>query len=367
MLDVEFNLLKSVEKQIKSRARVRFHTGTAETPCNLVLLDRESLEPGQTAPVQIRLDTPVACLRNDRFVIRSYSPVRTLGGGRILNPAPLKHKRFKPETIDHFHILLTDDPETLISEHAKHAAFDEVSYSDLAVMTSLSGKPLDNALQSLMSKHILIQTDKDARRYIHQGTYEDFKSTTINRLKEFHSLNPLKNGMPKGELPSSFTGSFSAKLFNLMLAMLAKANEVILSENFIRLPGYQVTLEADQSNLKKKFSNAYMQAGLQPPSVKELIADLAVDAKETKNMLMLLVNEGTIVKVKDDLFFNSKMISSLKERLIDHLKSNGEINTPQFKDMTGVSRKYCIPLLEYFDAENITIRIGDIRKLRKQD
>jgi selenocysteine-specific elongation factor len=367
MLDVEVNLLKSVDKPMKSRTRVRFHTGTAEIPCNLILLDRESLEPGLTTLAQIRLDTPVACVRDDRFVVRSYSPVRTLGGGRILNPIPQKHKRFKPETTEHLQLLLTVDPETLIMEHAKHAAFDEISFSDLVVMINLSGRQLDNTLQSLMAKHILIQTDKDARRYIHQGTYEAFKSITISRLKEFHKENPLKNGMPKGELPSSFPSSLSSKLFNHMLSMVAKANEVVLSENFIRLPDHHVKLEADQSDLRKKFLVAFNQAGLQPPSFKELIAEMSADMKDAKNMLMLLVNEGGIIKVKEDLFFDAKAIIDLKNRLIDFLKSNGEISAPQFKVMTGASRKYAIPLLEYFDSENITIRIGDIRKLRKQD
>jgi selenocysteine-specific elongation factor len=367
MLDVELNLLKSVDKPMKNRTRVRFHTGTAEIPCNLIFLDRESLDPGIATFAQIRLDTPVACVRDDRFVIRSYSPVRTLGGGRILNPVPQKHKRFRPETTAHLHTLLTADPEALIMEHAKHAAFDEISHSDLSVMTNLSGKRLDNALQSLLSKHILIQTDKDARRYIHKETSEAFQAITIDRLKEFHKLNPLKSGMPKGELPSSFPPTLTNKLFNMMLTMVSQRNEIILSENFIRLPGHQVTLEADQSDLRKKFLGAYVQAGLQPPSFKELITELAVEAKEAKNMLMLLVSEGAIVKVKEDLFFDAQATINLKTRLIDYLKSNGEINTPQFKDMTGVSRKYTIPLLEYFDAENITIRIGDIRKLRKQD
>jgi selenocysteine-specific elongation factor len=367
MLDVELTLLKSVDKPMKNRTRARFHTGTAEIPCHMIFLDRESLDPGLTAVAQIRLDTPLACVRDDRFVIRSYSPVQTLGGGRVINPVPQKHKRFKPEITRHLHTLSTGDPEALITEYAKQAAFDEISYADLCVMTNLSGKILDNALQSLMSKHILIQTDKEARRYIHRETYDAFKSITISRLKEFHKINPLKNGMPKGELPSSFPASISGKLFNLMLTMAATAHEVIVSENVIRLPDHQVILEADQSVLRKKFGRVYAEAGLQPPTLKELINKLGVDAKDAKNMLMLLVNEGALIKVKEDLFFDAKAIIQLKEQLIDYLKSNGEINTPQFKDITGVSRKYTIPLLEYFDAENLTIRIGDIRRLRKQD
>jgi selenocysteine-specific elongation factor len=366
MLDVELQLLESVDKPIKIRGRVRLHTGTMEIPCNFVLLDREALEPGDTALAQIRLDVPIACIRDDRFVIRSYSPVRTLGGGRILNPIPKKHKRLKTEINEHLKILLTGDFESLIIEHAKNADYEEVSYADLSVMTNLFGKQLDNALQSLMSKHILIQTDKDTKRYIHQRTYEKFKSVVISKLQEYHTLNPLKNGMPKGEIPSKFPPSLSNKLFNLMIHMMAKANDVSMTENIISLPGHEVTLEADQSDLKGKILNTYITGGLQPPYFKELTTALHVDAKTSKNVLMLLVNEGLIVKVKDELYFHSEAINELKIRLIDYLKSNGEIDTPQFKEMTGTSRKYTIPLIEYFDAENITIRIGDIRKLRKQ-
>lgn len=366
MLDVELHLLERVDKPIKIRGRVRLHTGTTEIPCSFVLLDREILEPGDTALAQIRLDVPIACIRDDRFVIRSYSPVRTLGGGRILNPIPKKHKRFRKETNDHLAILLTGDSESLIIEHAKTADYEEVSYSDLAVMTNLYGKQLDNALQSLMSRHIVIQTDKDAKRYIHQGTYEKFKSVVIDKLNEYHALNPLKNGMSKGEIPSKFPPSLSNKLFNLLLNIMAKANDISVAENIISLPGHEVTLQADQSDLKGKILSAYIAGGLQPPYFKDLVTVLSVDGKTSKNVLMLLVNEGLIIKVKDELYFHSEAINQLKIRLVDYLKSNGEIDTPQFKEMTGASRKYTIPLIEYFDAENITIRVGDIRKLRKQ-
>ena len=186
------------------------------------------------------------------------------------------------------------------------------------------------------------------------------------KVKEFHSQNPLKAGMPKGELASKFPSSLSNKLFNLMLNMMVKADEIIVSENTVSLPGHEVKLESDQSELKRKIMTAYAQSGLQPPYFKELTTTLNVDPKTSKNVLMLLVNEGTVIKVKEELFFDAKAIHNLKDRLVQYLKVNGEINTPQFKEMTNTSRKYTIPLLEYFDAENVTIRIGDIRKLRKQ-
>ncbi len=366
MLDVEFNLLKSNERPVKNRERARFHTGTSELPCNIILLDRETLAPGETAIVQLRLDLPVACVKDDHFVIRSYSPVRTLGGGRILNPVPVKHKRFKKDINAHLQSLTNADNELLIELHAKIAGYAEIKYADLPIMTNLSGKQLDNALQSLMSKRMVIQTDKEFKRYIHKNTLAAFKKTVSDLLSKYHETHPLKNGMPKGELSSKFPPILSDKLFNQMLNMMTKAKEIIISENTIQLPDHRVTLKADQSDVKEKIIDTYLRNKLQPPYFKELVKTLNLDPADSKNVLMLLVNEGTIIKVKNELFFHADVIEELKNRLIDYLKSNTEISTPQFKEMTGASRKYTIPLLEYFDASNVTIRIGDLRKLRKQ-
>ncbi len=366
MIDAELHLLESNIRPVKSRDRVRLHTGTSEFPCNVILLDRESLEPGETAVVQLRLDAPVACVKDDRFVVRSYSPVRTLGGGRILNPIPNKHKRFKEETNADLQALANADEETLILLHAKDAGYAEITYSDLPVVTNLSGKQLDKYLQLLLSKQVIIQTDKENKRYIHKNTYETFKLKVLELLGLYHSKNPLKSGMPKGELKSKFPPILSDKLFNHLLNTMIKTDDIVLLENNVRLAGHKVTLKADQSDIKEKIIETYLTSGLQPPYFKELTDELKIDPKESKNVLMLLVKEGSIVKVKEELFFHADIIQELEKRLVAFLKSNSEINTPQFKEMTGASRKYTIPLLEFFDDENVTIRVGDIRQLRKQ-
>ncbi|MDA3896332.1 MAG: selenocysteine-specific translation elongation factor [Desulfobacteraceae bacterium] len=366
MLDIELHLLESNVRPVKNRDRVRLHTGTNELPCIVILLDRETLDPGETAVVQLRLEEPVACVKDDRFVIRSYSPVRTLGGGKILNPIPYKHKRFKDETNADLSALANADEETLILLNAKDAGYAEIAYTDLPIVTNLSGKPLDKFLQLLLSKHLLILTDKENKRYIHQKTSEKFTAKVTELLTQYHSNHPLKSGMPKGELNSKFPPIMSDKLFNHLLNAMIKSKAIVISENSIRLATHTVTLKADQSDIKKKIIDTYLNSGLQPPYFKELSATLKIDPKESKNVLMLLVKEGSIIKAKEELFFHADVITDLKNRLVDFLKTHREISTPQFKEMTGASRKYTIPLLEYFDAENLTIRVGDIRLLRKQ-
>jgi len=365
MLDVHFHYLESNDRPIKNREQVRFHTGTSEISCHIILLDREELIPGEDAIVQLRLDIPVACVRDDRYVVRSYSPVRTLGGGPILNPIPKKHKRFRKDVVERLQTLLTRDPETLIDFHVKAAGYKELSITDLIIMTNLSVNQLENALQSLLSKQAIIQTDKDPKRYIHKSTLDHFKNEVIQRLGEYHAKHPLKAGMPKGELKSKFPPVMSNKLFNQLIHRMAQANAIYQTESNIRLPEHEVRLAEDESDLQDKILDILQREGLQPPVFKDLVSQLDIRPETAKNIMMLLVNEGKLIKAKEDLFFHAEAINGLKARLVAYLKSNGEISTPEFKEMTGTSRKYTIPLLEYFDAANITIRVGDTRKLRK--
>ncbi len=366
MIDVELQLLESNTRTLKNRDRVRFHIGTSQVPCNIILLDREVLEPGETAMVQARLERPLACVRDDRFVIRSYSPVRTLGGGKVLNPAPQKHKRFRRESIDRIEALGQADPETLIAAHVAMAGYQERSFTELKVLTNLADKSLDAALGKLLSSRTLIQTERNERKFVHYDTFGDFRAAVTDRLAAYHKANPLKGGMPKGELQSKFPDIQTARLFNQLLQMLIKNNEIVQTDDSIRLAGHQVTLQTDQTDLKEKILALYAEKGLQPPYLKELQQMLKAEPAQIKNVLMHLVDEGRIVKVKEELFFHADAIADLKTRLVDFLTKNQEITPGQFKDMTGASRKYTIPLFEYFDATNVTLRVGDVRKLRKK-
>jgi selenocysteine-specific elongation factor len=148
---------------------------------------------------------------------------------------------------------------------------------------------------------------------------------------------------------------------------MIKDKIIVAEENMVRLASHTISLGMDQADIRAKILDAYLNSGLTPPYFKELSKSLDVEISRAKDVLMLLVDEGLIVKVKEDLYFNSLAVEDLQQKLVDFLVSNGEITTPQFKDMTGVSRKYLIPLIEHFDAKNVTIRIGDSRKLRKRN
>jgi len=366
MLDVSLHFLHSNKKAVRNRTRVRFHAGTGEIPGILILPDREELLPGETAAVQLRLDSPVALVRDDRFVIRSYSPVRTVGGGYVLNPAPPKHKRFRPEVIEGLRTLSDGKPEEIISYHIDASDYRGLSFSDLRIMTSLPEKQLDQTLQGLLSKRTVIQADKENRIYIHSRGFEKIKKETQEYLDAYHKANPLKPGMSREELRSKFPSEMSTKLFTLILNQLIKDKEIVLEEDTVRLAAYTVSLQADQADVREKILDAYIKGGLTPPYFKELDKTLGIDSAQAYDVLMLLTDEGKIIKVKEDLYFHADAVNNLKEKTVAFLTANEDMSAPQFKDIAGVSRKFLIPLLEYFDSKHLTIRVGDIRKLRKK-
>ncbi len=365
MVDLSFHYLPSNKKPLKNRTLVRMHTGTSEVLGHLILLEQEELPPGHTALAQIRLYLPVAIVKDDRFVIRSYSPIRTIGGGQVLNPTPQKHKRLKPDIISGLQHLTDEDPENVITYHIQQAGYNGVSFSHLKIMSNLGGKQLDTILQHLLSQRTILQTDKENRIYIHQTTFETLQQKSAKYLAKYHETNPLKAGMPKEELRSKFPRLSNSKLFNLVLNQMIKSKQIVQEENTVRLESHRVSLGVDQADVRRKILNAYQEGGLQPPYFREFTKTLDADPKRTKEVLMHLVEEGQIVKTKEDLYFHARAVDELKNRLVEFLKSHGEITTPQFKEMTGVSRKYVIPLIEYFDSKNVTLRVGDSRKLRR--
>jgi selenocysteine-specific elongation factor len=366
MLDVHLHYLSSNTKALKNRTRVRFHAGTNEIMGMVVLLDREELTPGENAKTQLRLDTPVTLVKDDRFVLRSYSPVRTVGGGLILNPIPPKHKRNKPELIERLDALAQADPEHVVAQHIQDAGFGACSFNDLLIMSNLTEKQLDRLLQTMMSQKTALQIDREKRRYVHQSTFKDLQKAVQSQLSDYHRKYPLKTGMPKEELKSKLPPGVDNKLFTLVMQQMSKTEAIAMEEDMVRLSGHRVALGVDQRALRSRILEAFEQGGLTPPYFTDLCRQWETPLDHARQVLSLLVEEGLIIKIKEDLYYHQPSIEQLKQKLVDFLVAHEEITTPQFKDMTGASRKFVIPLIEYFDGIQLTIRVGDSRKMRKK-
>ena len=365
MIDVQLELLPSAPRPLKHRAKIRFHTGTAEHLATIVLLDREELKPGERTFAQVRLDQPTAALRGDRFVLRSYSPVQTIGGGSVLNPVPRKHKgAAKREAANALETLFTSSDPEIISWHLHDAGWAGLDEVQLRIRANLPLKFFDKTLQQFMSGGKVVIYDKDNRRLIDPAALEEMKANVTDLLADYHGRFPLKAGMPKEEIPALLAKPVDPRLYNFVLRHLAEEGKIALEMEWVRLSTHKVALTKDEETIREKIEKAFRDAGLQPPFFREIETSLPGTLKQRQEVLQWMLTKGVLVKTKEDIYFHAAAMAELQERLVAWLKEHGEITTPQFKEMTGASRKYTIPLIEYFDAQKVTIRIGEIRKLR---
>lgn len=364
MVDVSLDLLSSASRKLKNRAKVRFHSGTSEIISTVVLLDRDELEPGETCFAQIRLNEPTALLRDDRYVLRSYSPVRTIGGGRTLNALPRKKKRFSGAVLSEMKLLFTGDLNEIIEYFVSSGRFRGVEQKELPFLTNTGKKRLDEALKVLKAQQRIILYDKERGVVIHADFLKKARDEILDTLTRYHKKFPLKEGLVKEELRSRTAGADNAKLFNHLVLQLAREGIIVQNKEIVRLKDHQVTLAQDQEEIRRELEKIYTKSGLQPPYFQEIKEKFP--GNTGAEVLEVMVKEGDILKVKEDLYFHRKAIDGIKSELIAFLKNNGEITTPQFKEMTGASRKYTIPLIESFDRTQVTVRVGDTRVLRKK-
>lgn len=366
MVDVHLALLSSSPRSLKNRAKVRFHAGTAEHIATIVLLEQDELAPGKESFAQIRLDTPIAALRGDRFVLRSYSPIRTIGGGTILHPFPGKHKRQEKlrAAVALKELLHAHEPDTVLW-HILHSGAGGITEEELRLRANIPPKSLEKILQQFTSQKQVIVTDKDNRRLLHPEALRELETTILSTLTDFHTRFPLKTGMAKEELAAQLPRGVDAKLYNFVLRRLMDQNLVVQEMEWVRLVSHKMSLSKEEEDIRQKIEKIYKDAGLQPPFFREVTAALPGTPRRHQDVLEWLSTRGTLVKAKDDLYFHVSALKELQDRLVSFLRENGEISTPQFKDMTQASRKYTIPLLEYFDSQKVTIRVGDVRRLRE--
>ena len=364
VVDVSLDLLRSAPRKLKNRAKVRFHTGTSEIIATVILLDRDELKPGESCFAQIRLDQPTAVLAHDRYVLRSYSPVQTIGGGEILHASPQKKKRFSEAALHELKILGTGTLGEVTGQFILGAQFDGLEESELPFLTNANRKKLEETLNVLQAQKRVIRYDKEKGLLIHADNLQKARGEITTTLAQYHKDFPLKGGLQKEELRSRTAGANNQKLFNYLISQLSQEGVVVLDKETIRLKEHKVTLAQDQEKTRREVEEIYRKSELQPPYFRDLKDKFSGNAG--KDVLDLMVKDGVLVKVKEDLYFHKEAIEGLKQRLMGYLKEKGEIDAPQFKDMTNISRKYMIPLLEYFDACQLTMRVGDKRVLRRK-
>jgi selenocysteine-specific elongation factor len=364
LVDVTLDLLKSAPRKLKHRAKARFHAGSAEIISTILLLDRDELSPGETCFAQIRFENPTVLLARDRFVIRSYSPVRAIGGGEVLNVLPERRKRRSEKTLAELKTLSRGDLSEITGQYVHTGRFIGMEQADLPFLLNTSRKRLDEILKKLLAQKRVVLYDRERGGLIHSEFLQAARDEITSTLERYHRENPLREGFHKEELRSRTAGSRNQKLFQYLIGQLSNEGVIVQEKETLRLGGHKVTLAEDQKQVRRRIEEIYLKSGLQPPYFKEIKDEF--DGKMGADVLQVMLKDGVLIKVKENLYFHRDVIEGLKNRLVDHLRLKGEIDTPQFKEMTNVSRKYTIPLLEYFDISQVTVRVGDRRVLRKK-
>ena len=366
MLDCDFTYLSSNKKNLKNRARVRVHLGTAEIMGRLVVLDQEEAAPGGRYNVQLLLEEPVAVWPGDYYVARSYSPVLTIGGGVILNNCPgKKRRRFKEINREIFNTYQQGSHEDLAVFHLSESGFSGMTFAELEIRMGIFGKRLKKILNHPISSRRMMVVDSDRQWMVAGEAHAKLGGRAKEIVSIFHQENPMREGMVKEELRSRLYHGLDPKLFQLVLKSLTKEGEIVQDKAVIRMASHEVSLQEDAESLKREVDQFFSSAGLTPPTRKELLLKLSrYSGKLILEVIDLMLREEKLKRVSEDLYFYRKNLNSLQQQLVSYLEEHGEINAQGFKAMTGLSRKFSIPLLEYFDKQKLTIRIGDKRVLR---
>lgn len=364
-VDARLDYLSSAPRELRHRATLRLHSATYEVPAQVILLDRDTMQPGDSAFVQLRLKSPVLLLPGDAFVLRAYSPQTTVGGGSVLDPAPPRRRRRSEAALALLNALDsgTDGEKVLLL--IAESLYSGLLLEDIVLRSGLSLKRVETALTALLSGGDVVLAVREPRIFLARESFAGLKELLLAGIEGYLADNPMKEGIGKEELKGSLPRRSDPRFFGNLLAALEKGGKVVTDRELVRLPGRREKSNTDQAGLRGKIVEMLHKGGIEPPTLRELGETLNRSEKELLEHLNLLARNGAAIKVTGDLYYAPEPIAVIREKLISRLKETGEIIPGEFRELTGLSRKFMIPLLEYFDREKVTIRVGDKRLLRK--
>jgi selenocysteine-specific elongation factor len=368
-IDTRLSLLPGA-KPLKHGARVHFHAYTMETIAEVRLFDAKELRPGDEQWLQLRLADPALLLPQDRFIVRQFSPLVTIGGGFVLDASPPLRTRWQPDVAKFLTTLTTGSTEEILSARVRRRGVSGLPLRDVPGEMNIR---MDEATR-------LLERASDVRRcdqVLVSGTVFTYAATIMrNTLEQFHDNNPLLPGIPREQLRERanfvsrkemlWRDRMAPEIFQSVISYLAANKAIEVAGDLIRLPGRGVVMKDEEAESKKTIEQAFASAGLQVPALPTVLAGLKVDKSRAQKIVTLLLRDKVLVKVSEDLVFHQTALTNLRGQMAAYKAktatgSVAKIDVGKFKEMTGVSRKYAIPLLEYLDRERVTKRVGDQR------
>ena len=365
MLDVHLEHIPDSPRPLKTRDRVRFHTGASEVMGRVSLIGTDEIEPGEIVFAQIRLEAPVAVLPRDRFVIRSYSPIVTIGGGEILDVAPRKRRRLRASSMEQIENLRAANETGRL-----RILLDEgrLAGADIAALTgrlTLTPDEIRAEIEALAEKDDIRIVEADSGLSLTREHFTALQGAITDFLEEYHKANPLRPGAPREEVRGKGGGA-GERAFNAALSDLTAAGKATEEGALVRLASHKVRIAEDLAKVKTKLDSFFRSARFQPPALKKVFGAAGTPDGPGQEALQVLVDEGSLIRLKEDLIYHREAVDEARARLEDYLGGQEDISASEFRDLLGITRKHAIPLLEYFDTARVTFRVGDKRVLRSR-
>jgi len=359
-IDVRLELLPSVRK-MKQGARVHFHAGTVETVAEIFFHGEKELSPSGSAFANFKLQDEVLVLPGDRFIVRQFSPVVTIGGGAVLDPLarrPMLRDTGRAvflETIErgnHEEILVAMTERALLG----------LGHEEIVARTGWIEQEIQGALEKLRGSGRVRIVSTEPLVLVAGKLFEDVRKKIAEKVERFQKENPLLPGISREDLRASLGKRVRSETFRAALEELAAQKKLDAQGELVKKAGSEIALLPEEAKAKEQIEAAFASAGLAVPSVKEVLAKLTVESKRAEKLLQILLREKNLVRVSPELIFHRQALAQLKKQLAAYKKAKGDrISVPAFKELTGITRKYAIPLLEYLDREHLTRRAGEER------
>lgn len=360
-LDVKITLLENWKKKLEHRQRVRVYLGTKEILGRVFFLDREELEPGENCVAQLVLEEEAVALKEDNFVLRSYSPMYTIGGGTVIDPIAKKVKRYRPEILEQIQVKLEGTQEEIVLQLIKEKPYLEIS--NLVNDTNTVEAELISILNELKNQKKIISLNNN-QIFISAEKFRQYTEKAEVMLTAYHQRYPLRSGMQKEELRSKLDGVvITQKIFNLIVDEWGNQNTFTPYEDKISLKNFKPKPSIEQQEILDKIQQLLAQDLFQPPTKKELFSQIGLTEELIEEYLLYLITDKKIIKISEEIYLHTNTITKIKEITKCLYQEKGEIQLGEVRNITNSSRKYVLPILEYLDQIKFTKRIGDKRVL----
>ncbi|MDQ3472258.1 MAG: selenocysteine-specific translation elongation factor [Acidobacteriota bacterium] len=368
ILDAKVSMLPGAPRALRTRARVRFHIHAAEVLARIQVLESSGqVAPGAAGLVQLRLETPIATVAGEHFILRSYSPSVTIAGGEVLDPLASKHRgRDVADVRRSLAILAGDDPAAQLSVFIATSGDLGQRKEDLKARTGWEDERLFPSLKEAIDRGMIVDC---SGLLLNQKKYAGLKAAALDEVGEHHRREPLSRGLARETLRERHFAHLPAEVFRAVLSELEAAGSLVSEKELVRTSAHVLELSTSDVALRDRINSVYELAGLEPPTLDEALQAAGVSPPQkthARKLLQLLLDRGSLVRVQGDLYFHSRplaeLTATLKRFALAH-PSDASLDVATFKELAGVSRKYAIPLLEFLDRERITRRVGDRRQL----